>query len=143
MYLGAMLHFDTSVRIDRPVEEVFGFLADPTRFPIWNSAVTSVRRTSPTTYAMQRDLPTGRAGNELEVVELAPPEVFAIRTTSGPTPFEYRYRLRSDAGGTVVAVDAQVQLGGPAGLLGPIAGRAVRRGVDANLATLRDALEAG
>jgi uncharacterized protein YndB with AHSA1/START domain len=137
MYIGTMISFDTSVRIARPVDDVFTFLADPTRFPVWNSAVTSVRRTSATTYAMRRELPTGRAENELEVVELAPPSVFAIRTTSGPTPFTYRYALTADAGGTVIALDAEVSLG----LLGPIAARAVGRGVDANLATLRDALE--
>jgi uncharacterized protein YndB with AHSA1/START domain len=134
-----MINFDTSVRIARPVDDVFTFLADPTRFPVWNSAVTSVRRTSATTYTMRRELPTGGAENELEVVELAPPAVFAIRTTSGPTPFAYRYTLTGEPGATVVALDAEVELG----LLGPIAARAVRRGVDANLATLRDALERG
>lgn len=132
-----MISFDTSVRIARPVDDVFMFLADPMRFPVWNSAVTSVRRTSATTYTMRRELPTGGADNGLEVVELAPPAVFAIRTTSGPTPFAYRYTLTGEPGATVVALDAEVKLG----LLGPIAARAVRRGVDANLATLRDALE--
>jgi uncharacterized protein YndB with AHSA1/START domain len=132
-----MINFDTSVRIARPAEEVFAVLSDPTRFPLWNSAVASVHRTSATTYTMRRDLPTGPAENELEVVELAPPAVFTIRTTSGPTPFAYRYRLTREPGATVVALDAEVKLG----LLGPIAARAVRRGVDANLATLRDALE--
>ena len=134
-----MISFDTSVRIARPVDDVFTFLADPTRFPVWNSAVTSVRRTSATTYTMRRELPTGGADNELEVVELSPPAVFAVRTTSGPTPFAYRYTLTGEPGATVVALDAEVNLG----LLGPIAARAVRRGVDANLATLRDALERG
>ena len=134
-----MISFDTSVRIARPVDDVFTFLADPTRFPVWNSAVTSVRRTSATTYTMRRELPTGRAENELEVVELTPPAVFAVRTTSGPTPFAYRYTLTREPGATVVALDAEVKLG----LLGPIAARAVRHGVDANLATLRNALERG
>ena len=134
-----MISFDTSVRIARPVDDVFTFLADPTRFPVWNSAVTSVRRTSATTYTMRRELPTGRADNELEVVELTPPAVFAVRTTSGPTPFAYRYTLTGEPGATVVALDAEVKLG----LLGPIAARAVRHGVDANLATLRNALERG
>ena len=70
---------------------------------------------------------------------MAPPAAFAIRTVSGPTPFAYRYTLTGEEGATVVALDAEVELG----RLGPIAARAVRRGVDANLATLRDALERG
>jgi hypothetical protein len=38
-------------------------------------------------------------------------------------------------------LEAEVQLSGAAGLLGPLAGRAIKRGVDANLLTLKRLLE--
>jgi carbon monoxide dehydrogenase subunit G len=133
-----MINLQTSIRIARPLEDVFALLSDPLRFPLWNSAVTSVQATG-ATYAMQRSLPTGRADNELEVVALEPSTRFAIRTISGPTPFAYEYRLRADGGATVVDLDAAVDLAGPKLLLG----RAIKRGIDANLATLRDTLERG
>jgi uncharacterized protein YndB with AHSA1/START domain len=142
MYLHLMLDIQTSVRIARPADEVFALLSDPTRFPLWNSAVVSVRATG-STYAMERALPGGQAHNELEITELEPPERFVIHTLSGPTPFTYRYRLASEDGATVVALDATVDVAPPASLLGPIAARAVKRGIDANLATLRDTLERG
>jgi carbon monoxide dehydrogenase subunit G len=48
------------------------------------------------------------------------------------------YRVSPDRRGTVVELDARVEL---PGLLAPLAARAVRRGVDANLAALKRILE--
>lgn len=144
-----MISFETSVRIGRPIEEVFAFVSDPLQFPRWNSAVRDVRAISGgngqpgSTYLMERELPTGRAENELEVFAREQPSEVSIRTTSGPTPFVYRYGFSSEAGATVVHLDARVELGGVAGVLGPLASRAVRRGVDANFATLKRTLEGG
>jgi len=143
------VNFETSVRIDRPVDEVFDYVSDPTSFPRWNSAVQKVRQTSEgadgvgATYLMERDLPGGRAENELEVVEVNRPTLFVIRTTSGPTPFTYRYVLGEDDGATLLQLAAEVELGGVAGALGPLASRAVKRGVDSNFADLKRILEGG
>jgi uncharacterized protein YndB with AHSA1/START domain len=124
-----MINLKTSVRIARPIADVFAYVSDPTRFPAWNSAVRSVRQTSGSTYEMERDLPTGRAHNELEVVTLDPPAEFAIRTTSGPTPFLYRYRFSEDEGGTLLEFEGEIHLP-------RIAGPMIKRGIEANLATL-------
>jgi carbon monoxide dehydrogenase subunit G len=143
------MEFETSVRIERPPAEVFDYVADPTKFPRWNSAVQSVRETSPgqegvgASYLMERDLPSGRAENELKVLERKPPTEFTIRTTSGPTPFLYRYRFAEEGGGTIIQLAAEVELGGLAGTLGPLASRGVKRGVDSNFADLKRILEGG
>jgi uncharacterized protein YndB with AHSA1/START domain len=143
MYLDSMASFQTSVRITRPLHELFTYVSDPTQFPHWNSAVQSVHSTSAepgepgSTFLMRRELPTGPAENTLEVLERTPPEGFVIRTTSGPTPFVYRYRFIADGAATILELDATVDLAGLAALAGPLAGRAVKRGVDANLATLK------
>jgi uncharacterized protein YndB with AHSA1/START domain len=140
------MNFTTAVRIERPVEEVFDYVSDPGNFPRWNSAVQAVRVSSGeggpgSTYLMERDLPGGRAENELEVLASDRPAEFAIRTTSGPTPFVYRYSFESDDGGTLLQLAAEVELSGIAGALGPLGARVVKRGVDANFATLREILE--
>jgi uncharacterized protein YndB with AHSA1/START domain len=140
------MNFTTSVRIARPIEDVFAFAADPLAYPRWNSAVRSVRAISGhgeigSTYAMERELPTGHAENGLEVLAREEPDAFDIGTTSGPTPFLYRYRFTRDGDATAVRLDATVELGGAAALLGSLAARAVKRGVDANFATLRRILE--
>jgi hypothetical protein len=51
---------------------------------------------------MERQLPTGRATNQLEIVVRNRPREFAIRTTTGPTPFVYRYRCVGEDDKTVV-----------------------------------------
>jgi uncharacterized protein YndB with AHSA1/START domain len=144
---GAPLNFETSARIERPVQEVFDYVSDPKTFPRWNSAVQLVRETSAgkdglgATYLMERDLPGGRVENELEVMERNRPAEFTIRTTSGPTPFLYRYRFSDEGGATLIELAAEVELGGVAGALGPLASRAVKRGVDSNFADLKRILE--
>jgi uncharacterized protein YndB with AHSA1/START domain len=141
-----VIRFETSVQIARPVEEVFAYVSEPENFSRWNSAVRTVRRTMGegevgSTFTMVRDLPGGRAENELEITVLDRPATFAIRTVSGPTPFVYRYAFSDGAGVTLLALDAQVELSGIGELLGPLARRAVKTGVDANLATLKDVFE--
>jgi carbon monoxide dehydrogenase subunit G len=138
-----VIDFETRVRVERPIDHVFAFVSDPLRFPLWNSAVQNVQGTSGATYSMQRELPSGRVENELVVFAREHPSEFGIRTTSGPTPFSYRYRFTSDGAGTVIHLDASVELPGVAAVLGPLAARAVRRGVDANFAALKLMLEAG
>jgi uncharacterized protein YndB with AHSA1/START domain len=143
-----MIAFETSTRIKRPIQEVFAYVSDPRTFPRWNSAVQTVRATSggdtgvASTYLMERALPTGRAVNELEVVAREWPGEFAIRTTAGPTPFLYRYGFSAENNETVVHLDAEVDLTGPAALLPQLAPRAVKKGVDDNFATLKQILEA-
>jgi uncharacterized protein YndB with AHSA1/START domain len=99
-----VITFETDVHIERPIEEVFAYVSNPVNFPRGNSAVKAVRKTSAgengvaSTYRMERELPTGCAVNELEVVACERPREFAIRTTAGPTPFLYRYRFSAEKG---------------------------------------------
>jgi uncharacterized membrane protein len=143
-----VIAFETDVRIDRRIEEVFAYVSEPGNLPRWNSAVQTVRKTSagdnggPSTYTMERELPTGRAVNELEIVASESPREFAIRSTAGSTPFLYRYQLSAENGETIVKLDAEVELPGAAAFLPQLARRLVKKGVDDNLATLKQILEA-
>jgi uncharacterized protein YndB with AHSA1/START domain len=142
-----MIAFETSARINRPIEEVFSYLSEPLNFPRWNSAVQGVRKTSAdeasagSTYLMERELPTGRAVNQLEVVVSERPREFAIRTTAGPAPFLSRYHFSAENRETTVRLDAEVDLPPGVALLPAIARRLVKNGVDDNLATLKQILE--
>ena len=142
-----MISFETDVRIEHRIEDVFAFVSDPARFPLWNSAVQTVHATSGdagepgSTYSMERELPAGRVENGLEIFARERPSDFGIRTTRGPTPFDYHYGFASDGGTTVVHLDATVELPDIARVLGPLAARGVRRGVDANFAALKRILE--
>jgi len=140
-----MMTFETSVHVGRTVEDVFDYVSDPLRFAHWNSAVRAVRPVASDErpqYVMERELPGGRVENRIEVVTRERPVEFAIRSISGPTPFVYRYRFTRVPGGTDIAFSGAFELTGVASLAGPLAKRAVKRGVDDNLATLKELLEA-
>jgi hypothetical protein len=64
-----------------------------------------------------------------------------VRTITGPTPFVYGYTFEATATGTRIVLRAEMEVGGIARLAGPLAAQGLRRGVDANLSSLRDILE--
>jgi uncharacterized protein YndB with AHSA1/START domain len=142
-----MIAFQTSIGIERSIEDVFAYVSEPANLPAWNSAVRSVQPTSAasnatgSTYAMERLLPTGAAMNKLEIIMSEPPHRFAIRATDGPTPFAYRYDFIAEDSGTILQVDAQVDLPGLAAVFSQLTKLAVKSGVDDNLATLKTILE--
>lgn len=118
-------------------ETVYAYISDPRNMPAWNSAVTSVEPLDGgTRYVMRRDLPSGAATNELDVVSSVPPFALTIRTLTGPTPFTYHYTLESAGDGTTLRLDGEVELGSVIALAGPLATRFVERGIAANFATL-------
>ena len=136
-----MIAFQTSIEIDRPPADVYAVVGDPTTYSVWNSAVRSVEQIEDDGYRMVRELPTGVAENQLEVVAARSPDLVVVAASDGPTPFTYRYEIHRSNRGSELALDAEVELGGAAELLGPLATRAVKRGVDENLATLKQLLE--
>lgn len=144
-----MIDFHTRIVIERPIEEVFAYVAEPGNLPSWNSAVRAVEPTSPipgcvgSTYSMDRQLPTGRATNRLEIVLRERPREFAIRATDGPTPFLYRYRFAAERDGTALELDGRVELPAAAGLISQLGRRALQHGVEDNLTTLKRILEDG
>ena len=146
-----VLSFTTQIRIERPVDLVFDFVADPERFPVWNAQVRSVRPTSAgrkdvgSTYAMERDLPAGPAANVLEILDRSAPGTFAVRAASGPTRFVHRYRFapEPDGSATVLRLDAEVDLGAFVALSGSLAHRVALGGVESSLGALKRLLETG
>jgi uncharacterized protein YndB with AHSA1/START domain len=141
-----MIRFATDIHIDRPRTEVYGVVSDPTTYPRWNSAVRRVQPEGPPLarrYRMDRELPSGHAVNRLAILDADEPERLVIQATDGPTPFTYAYRLQEQEGGTHLSCDAEVEVEGIAGFLGPLAALAIKRGVDSNLTTLKTLLEQG
>ena len=150
-----MITFEVSIVIERPVEEVFGFVAEGENGSKWNSAVRSVRKLSEgpvnvgTKYSMIRQLPSGRAENTYEVVEYEENRKLSIKIISGPTPFLYRYSFNSSDKGTELSLKAEAEKKGLIEVLGAKARVApgfmlrsfVKRGVEENFQTLKRLLE--
>ena len=141
------VRLNVDILIHRPIQDVFSFLVHWENASLWNSAVRKVTKTSDgpvgvdTEYWMSRELPQGPVENTFKVVEYEPNRRYSIQTTSGPTPFLYRYEFDQEGSDTRISLSGEGKIGGIADMLSPIASIAVKRGVEANLHTLRDLLE--
>lgn len=150
-----MISFDACVVIERPVNEVFGFVSDGENGSKWNSAVLTVTKISPgavgvgTQYRMERKLGNRQVENLYEVIEYRPNEKLSIRIISGPTPFVYRYSFEPFEKGMRLCLAAEadreglVEVLGMKGRLAPdsVLARFVKSGVETNFADLKNLLE--
>ena len=98
--------FHTTVDISRPPDEVFAFVAEPHKMPLWYDAVDHVARTTNgpsgpgARYDVTRSLPGGQVHNDVELTDHQPDRLVTLESLSGPTPFRYRYTLEPTSQGT-------------------------------------------
>ena len=142
-----MATFQNALTIQRPVGDVFAFLADFDNIPIWNYAILETRKTSPgpvgvgTTYRQLRSIPDrSEEGFEVTVFE---PTRLEVHGDIGPFTAAISYRLAPIGDGTQLTnlVDLE-PASGAARLLAPLATSRVKAAVAANLNTLKKTLEA-
>lgn len=142
-------HIETT--IDRPPDDVFTVIADPTAMPDWYDAVQQVTTTwtGPTTtgatYVVTRSLPGGDVDNTVEITEYETNRRVTLESRDGPTPFRYRYTLASRPdGATGITLDGRISgtgLPAPLGAVDPLATRLFQHGMRRNLAELRRIIE--
>ena len=141
---------EESVEIDRPVEEVFAYAADPEHFPEWSGIIIEVHKEEPQGPIAQGDRFTTvskflgrRFETPFAVTARESNRLHSHRSTGGPLPQEYTSTFEETAGGGTRMT--QVVEGEPGGffrLAGPLLERAVKRQFRADLGTLKDFLEA-
>jgi uncharacterized protein YndB with AHSA1/START domain len=84
-----MSHLVSTIEIDRPPDEVFAYLTDPTRFPDWQPDVLSVRMETGRWDVGSRFTTTRRIGHTdrtmtQEVTHHDPPTSWAVNGVDGP-----------------------------------------------------------
>ena len=103
-----MIEFDTSVRIDRAREQVFGILADfESNLARWAKGPVAAARTAGDGGAGSRYVVTARVGpakvrSPYEVTGYDPPARFAGNGTAGPVRFHEEYSLTADGPMTIL-----------------------------------------
>ena len=139
------MHFANTVKIRRPVHDVFAYLADFGNIPKWNYAISDSRQ-SPgptgvgTTIRQTRTVPS-YSEESLEVTEFVPDQRIALRGTLGPFDGVMRYELEPTDDGTRLTTAADLEAGGLLALAGPLAAGRVREAVAQNLHVLKGLLE--
>jgi Polyketide cyclase / dehydrase and lipid transport len=143
-----MATFQNTLTIQRPVADVFAFLADFENIPTWNYAIVETRKTSPgpvgvgTTYRQLRSIPDRREEG-FEVTVFEPTTRLEVHGEIGPFTATIRYLLAPVGDGTqlINVVDLE-SASGVVRLLAPLATSRVKAAVAANLNTLKKTLEA-
>jgi uncharacterized protein YndB with AHSA1/START domain len=121
-----MFVVETSVNIERPIEDVFAFVADPRNDVRWWRGVRRVELLDGdggvgTEYSQRGRLLGLPFFNQLTVAEYAPPSRVVLRTTKSLTPFVAVYHLTAlDGARTRFAMRAEVAAAGHFRFFGPL-----------------------
>jgi carbon monoxide dehydrogenase subunit G len=127
-----------SVTIQRPVEDVFAFVADGEKCTQWRPGVVDIKRESGqgvgTRYSQGVKGPMGRRiSADYQVTVFERPRLLEFQTLTGPARPHGRYDLEPADGGTRLTFSLDVELSGLRRLL---MGSAVQKTMDAEVRTL-------
>ena len=145
-----MIVKQTSIVINRPVEQVFAAMADVKRQPLWDPGVSDVRLApdgpvSVGTKITETRTFMGRTSeNTGEVIEFEP-NARIIRKSTVDRPMKLLGSLDFVPApqGTEVVWRWDLQFSGFMALVGPIIANAMIKGADKSLRGLKDRLESG
>jgi uncharacterized protein YndB with AHSA1/START domain len=142
-----MIRVEKSGVIERPVEEVFAYIADQTNAPAWQSGLVEVRRTTEgpigvgTKHTLVRMFMGRRLEADNEYVVYEPNRRIAFKVTSGPMRAEASYFLEAVAEGTRVTSTIEMDMSGILSIAEPLIAASLRREVKAAIPVLKDLLE--
>ena len=146
------MRVEESIEINRPLEEVFDYMANPQNLPEWTGPAVEVGDVHKSTSDQFQEgdtftLVTKFLGRRFETpyerTSYEPNRHYTDRATGGPVSNqEWRYTFEELAGGTRLTRTAEGEPGGFFKLADPIIERALKRQVRTDLETLKDVLEA-
>jgi uncharacterized protein YndB with AHSA1/START domain len=129
---------ERTITIDRPVAEVFSFVADGSNAPRWRTGVLDIEHQSGEGLgAVYRQGVRGPGGRRIaadyEVTSYEPNRLLAFRAIAGPVRPKGSYRFEADAAGTRLTFSIDAELSGWKRL---VMGRAVQSTMDAEMEAL-------
>jgi len=139
---------ETSILISRPIEPVFAYVANPANLPKWAARTYDVTITSTGPFSVGTTfLAVGRfLGQRIEspqkIIEYEANRRYALRSSSGPISFVFRYAFDRIGDSTQVTFTAEVQAGAFFKVAEPIFASAVARWCETDLHRLKTRLEA-
>jgi carbon monoxide dehydrogenase subunit G len=140
-----VLEFENTIRIDRPVGEVFAFLSDFENIPKWNYCVLEVRQLSESPIGIGTTYHQLRKTDQqyLRIIEFEMNNTVALKTVPQSSPsFERRFTLYEEGDTTRIRDQWKLDTGMPA-LLERLAHGRVKSAVSENLTKLKELLQEG
>jgi carbon monoxide dehydrogenase subunit G len=144
-----MINLDLGTLIDKPVKDVFAFVANPNNMSKWNSAVVSLQQITPgdvgvgTKFRSVGEMMGRRIEGEMQVTAYEPDAKCGYQVNAGPMQVNLNLSFKTVGTGTKISLNAQ---GNPAGvfkLAEPVMAGRVKAMMEENLARLKSVLEKG
>lgn len=142
-----MIDVTVGTRITRPVEEVFGYVADVANDPAWHSDVQEVRRTSEgpvgpgTTWHIRVRPSMGVSEGTSQLVEMEPNRTQVFRGEMGRMDPTVTHLFESADGATNFSRRVQFHLPGPMRLMQPLVRVMTKKRQTGFVANLKRVLE--
>ncbi len=142
-----MATLQTSIVINRPIDEVFAYVTDLSNNVQWMTGVIAVGMTSPgpvkvgATYKFDIKALSMKMETTGEVAAYEPPKKYAWKSTSGPFPMSGSTTFEAVEGGTRVTDVIQAEPGGFFKLAEPMLMKQQQSQMEADMKKLKEILE--
>ena len=139
--------FELSVVINRPIEEVFGFLANLENDVKWRSEWVETKNMSGgslgvgATFRLTGEFLGRRVPTIYEVIEYEPNRSAAWKTVSGPLPLKFQRTFEHGEGGTRFTIKYEAEVRGLFKLLMLFLAGTVKRQHEGDLRKVKELME--
>ena len=141
-----MIEVEHTLEVERPAEEVFGYLTDVSRLAEWQASAESAELDGELREGARiREVRTfmgRRATSTLEVTEYEPPRRFSLRVVEGPIRYSVEHALEPLDGRTRVTFVGRGETKGVPRLMQGAVRRAVERQFVKDLEAFKRTIEA-
>ena len=144
-----MITFEKSIFINRPQQEVFDFLTDPTNDSKWRDSAVSSEWVTEEPVGVGSKLRSvdkflGRnLESTAEITTWDPPSTYGQKTLSGPVPFAFTISLEAQGGGTRLTMNVQAEFGGFFKMAEGLVGKQLEKQIETDFNGLKRVLEEG
>jgi uncharacterized membrane protein len=142
-----MIRLEKMTTVDRPVDEVFGYIGDQTNTPRWQTGLLEVRRLTDgplrvgTRHVFVRSFMGRRMEGTNEYTAYEPGKRITFKGIAGPIPLEASYFFEPTDNGTRVTSRVEMWPAGLARLLQPLIARSLEREMQAASTELKRQLQ--
>lgn len=142
-----MAQIQNSITVNRPIEQVFAFVADYRNNVKWQTGVIAAEFTSSapvgvgTTYKYDAEIMGRKLETSGELTAYDPPKKIAWKSTSGPFPMSGSTTFESADGGTLVTDTIEAEPGGFFKLAEPLLMKQMQGQTEKDMKKLKDILE--
>jgi uncharacterized membrane protein len=144
-----MMTVEKSVEINQPVEKVFEFVSNPANDPLWRTEINSFHLASEGPMGADAKIEQTvhflgkKFDGAAEVTVYEPNQQLSWKLVGGPVPGVGNNEFEAiGENQTKYTITSEFEVGGFFKIAEPIVARMARRQVEANLANLKDLLEA-